>query len=99
GPVIPAGSLLARWQASGSAEEKTKLADDLQQLLTSGTPKDSPDAALYRQLTSLGGPLFNNQIRSSRRQEALTETRNPKPETRNNQSLLTSAATDMFGLD
>src|SRR5439155_7766266 len=60
GPVIPAGSLLAKWQGSGSAEEKIKLAENVQQLLTSGAPaqKDSPDAALYHQLTSLGGPLF-----------------------------------------
>src|SRR5439155_14240070 len=54
GPVIPAGSLLAKWQGSGSAEEKIKLAENVQQLLTSGAPaqKDSPDAALYHQLTS-----------------------------------------------
>jgi len=60
GPVIPAGSLLARWQASESAEEKQKLADQVQMLLLSAAPetKDSPDAVLYRQLTSLGGPLF-----------------------------------------
>ncbi len=60
GPVIPGGSLLAKWQASASPEEKTKLANDLQQLLASDAPlpKDSPDAALYRQLTSLSGPLF-----------------------------------------
>ena len=101
GPVVPAGSLLAKWLASGSAEEKQKLAEDLQTVLTSASPekKDSPDAALFRELTSLGGPLFSNQIRSSRRKEALTDTRNPKPETRNDQSLLTSAATDLVGLD
>src|SRR5262245_13690043 len=52
GPVVPAGSLLARWQASGSEHEKAKLADAVQQLLTAGAPpeKDSPDAVLYRQL-------------------------------------------------
>ncbi|HKS38943.1 MAG TPA: DUF1592 domain-containing protein [Verrucomicrobiae bacterium] len=60
GPVIPAGSLLAKWQASESAEEKQKLADAVEQLLTSAAPaiKDSPDAVLCRQLTSVGGPLF-----------------------------------------
>ncbi len=60
GPVIPAGSLLAKWQASESAEEKQKLAEEVQILLTSAAPEktDSPDVALYRQLTSLGGPLF-----------------------------------------
>src|SRR5207247_10393458 len=66
GPVIPARSLLARWQASVRADEKTKLADDVRQLLTSGTPahKDSPDAVLYRHLTSLGGPLFSGMRRT-----------------------------------
>lgn len=60
GPVIPAGSVLARWQAAATAEEKAKLADDVQRLLVGGPPadKNQPDAALYRQLASLGGPLF-----------------------------------------
>jgi len=67
GPVIPAGSLLARWQSSERTEEKQKLAEDLQRLLTSGPPesKDSPDAALYRQLASLSGPLFSGIIRGT----------------------------------
>jgi len=62
GPVIPAGSLLARWQSSVSAEEKQILAAEVQKLLTSPPPaaKDSPDAMLYRQLSSLGGPLFRS---------------------------------------
>jgi Protein of unknown function (DUF1592)/Protein of unknown function (DUF1588)/Protein of unknown function (DUF1587)/Protein of unknown function (DUF1585)/Protein of unknown function (DUF1595)/Planctomycete cytochrome C len=60
GPVIPAGSLLARWQAAGDAVEREKLAAGVQALLKSGPPsgKDNPDAALYRQLASLGGPLL-----------------------------------------
>lgn len=59
-PVIPAGSVLARWQAAGTAEEKGKLAHEVQTLLTSGPPPDAnhPDAVLYRQLSSLGGPLL-----------------------------------------
>jgi hypothetical protein len=59
-PVIPAGSLLARWQLAG-AMEKAQLAEDIQKLLASGPPagKDNPDAALYRQLVSLGGPLLS----------------------------------------
>ena len=62
GHVIPAGTLLARWQAAATAEEKTKLAEDVQKLLQGGVaalPKDSPDAQLHQQLTSLGGPLFS----------------------------------------
>ncbi|HUQ68800.1 MAG TPA: DUF1587 domain-containing protein, partial [Planctomycetaceae bacterium] len=58
--VIPAGSLLARWQAATDAGEKEKLAGEVQQLLTGPPPTDpqQPDALFYRQLSSLGGPLF-----------------------------------------
>jgi cytochrome c553 len=61
GHVIPAGSLLARWQAAPTNEEKQRLAAELERLLQAGAtplPKDSPDAALRQQLTSLGGPLL-----------------------------------------
>jgi hypothetical protein len=67
GHVIPAGSLLARWQAAATAEEKQLLAEQVQQLLEDGSaslPKDSPDAALHKQLTSLGGPLFAAALQS-----------------------------------
>ncbi len=59
-PVIPPGSLLARWQAATSDPEKERLAADLQQLLTAEPPgqADSPDGALYYQARSLGGPLL-----------------------------------------
>jgi hypothetical protein len=100
-PVLPTGSLLAKWQSSASVEEKGKLADEVQRLLfngTTGLAKDAPDAVLYRQLTSLNGPLLSSILRGSGREEALAETRNPKPETRNNQSLVTSTAT-RWGLD
>lgn len=60
--VIPAGSLLTRWQTAKSAEEKQKLASALQTLLTTGPAADAdekhPDVVLYRQLTAFGGPLF-----------------------------------------
>jgi Protein of unknown function (DUF1592)/Protein of unknown function (DUF1588)/Protein of unknown function (DUF1587)/Protein of unknown function (DUF1585)/Protein of unknown function (DUF1595) len=64
GPVIPAGSLLAKWQAAHDPCEQRKLADGVQRLLTSGPPghKDSPDATLYQQLSSLGGPLFRGML-------------------------------------
>ncbi len=60
GAVIPAGSLLAQWQSAASDEEKQKLAETVQTLLTGAPPaaKESPDAQLYYQLVSLGGPLF-----------------------------------------
>ena len=58
--VIPAGSLLAKWQSAQTADERRALADKVQQLLVSDpSPTDGPDAALHRQLTALSGPLFN----------------------------------------
>ncbi|WP_010588192.1 DUF1592 domain-containing protein [Schlesneria paludicola] len=64
GPVIPANSLLTQWQATKSVEEQQKLAIAVQTLLSGPSPaeKESPDAQLYRQLTSLGGPLFRSVI-------------------------------------
>lgn len=59
GPVIPAGSLLAQWQSAEKPAEKQRLAQEVQKLLTSAPPKpDTPDGTLYRELTSLSGPLF-----------------------------------------
>lgn len=58
--LIPNGSVLARWQASNDAAEKTRLAEDVQKLLTGTPPSDpkNPDAVLFLQLSSIGGPLF-----------------------------------------
>ncbi|HXU77303.1 MAG TPA: DUF1592 domain-containing protein, partial [Methylomirabilota bacterium] len=62
GPVIPAGSLLAKWQAA-PAEAKTRLAEDLQSLLTADAPPNAgPDKELYQQLASLRGPLLSRTI-------------------------------------
>ncbi len=93
-PVLPAGSLLAKWQSSASAEEKQKLADELQKLLSGGAAglaKDAPDAVLHRQLTSLNGPLLAAILRGTRTETASTSS----PQ---DQSLATSAATS-WGLD
>lgn len=59
GHLIPGGSVLARWLLTDNSKEKAKLAADVQKLLTAGPPADAkhPDAALYRQLALLGGPL------------------------------------------
>ncbi|HUY34306.1 MAG TPA: DUF1592 domain-containing protein [Pirellulales bacterium] len=64
-PVVPAESLLAKWQTAEDAVEKNNLADAVRKLLTSGPPEpnDSADAVLYRQLTSLGGPLFSGMLK------------------------------------
>ncbi|WP_406695846.1 DUF1592 domain-containing protein [Singulisphaera sp. Ch08] len=66
GAVIPAESVLARWQAAKTDDEKRRLADETQRLITSVAPtsKDSPDATLYRQLRSLGGPLLGAILRA-----------------------------------
>jgi hypothetical protein len=51
GPVIPAGSLLAKWQAATDPAEKQTLSDQVQKLLVGGpAAKDTPDVMLYEQL-------------------------------------------------
>ena len=60
GSVIPAGSLLAQWQAAKEPAEQQRLAALVQRLLLDGpTAAGTPDAALYAQLASLGGPLLS----------------------------------------
>jgi hypothetical protein len=61
-PSFPAGSLLAKWQAARDTQGKSQIAEELQKLLTglSPAPTNTPDAKLYDQLTSLGGPLLAN---------------------------------------
>jgi hypothetical protein len=58
-------SLAGQWQATRDVNEKRRLAEALEKLLTSPSPADanSPDAALYRQLTSLTGPLVGSLLR------------------------------------
>ena len=60
GAVIPAGSLLSKWQAEKDPATRQTLAEAVQELLLAEPPatKDSPDAQLRRQLRSLNGPLF-----------------------------------------
>ncbi|MFN3648960.1 MAG: DUF1592 domain-containing protein [Armatimonadota bacterium] len=59
--AVPPGSLLARWQSAATPEERRTLAQALEKLLAGNAPADakSPDAALYRQLSSLNGPLLS----------------------------------------
>ena len=67
GPVIPAESLLAKWQMAPDADDKRRLAIDLEKLLAGGPSTDAPapDVALYRQLTSLNGPLLGSVLRAA----------------------------------
>jgi DNA-binding IscR family transcriptional regulator len=58
--IIPPGSLLAAWLDTEDPAEKTRLAEQLQQLLNgaSSPAPDTPDAQLLQQLTQLSGPLL-----------------------------------------
>jgi hypothetical protein len=73
-PVIPVGSVLAKWQAASDRNEKVALAEDVQKLLNSGPPAgdENPDALLYRQISSLGGPLIGAAPDSHLTQRATT---------------------------
>lgn len=60
GPVIPPGSLLARWRSATTAESKSALAASMQRLLRPAPASPSPDAAdgvLRRDLLAPTGPL------------------------------------------
>ena len=64
--TIPEGSLLARWRAAASVDEQRALATALQRLFSSEPAelaKESPDAVLRRQWTSLQGPLLGAVLR------------------------------------
>ncbi len=65
--IIPAGSLLAKWQSAASSEEKAKLAAQVQSLLTGPAPvrRDSADGLLRSQLLSLDGPIFSSLLRDA----------------------------------
>jgi hypothetical protein len=93
GYVLPAGSLLAKWQAAKSAEERARLAQQVQKLLVEGPaapvvspsdkqskqpPKANPDAELYRQLSSPGGPLFSAARKTLGTKAETKQTSNPK---------------------
>jgi hypothetical protein len=59
-PVVPAGSLLARWMETSEAAGRARLASDLSRLLSDGESSGTkgPDADLRRQLLSLAGPML-----------------------------------------
>ena len=65
-PVVPPGSVLARWQGSKDVDEKRRLAEEAGRLLATDEvgPKDGPDATLRRQLRSMGGPLLSAILRT-----------------------------------
>ncbi|WP_169976224.1 DUF1592 domain-containing protein [Tautonia rosea] len=59
--TIPAGSLLAQWQDAPDLESARQLAHQIQTMLDQGPPDSpgAPDALLFRQLSSLRGPLLS----------------------------------------
>ncbi len=60
--TIPSGSLLARWLSAQTVDERGRLARELEKLVKQGPgrlPKDSPDTALFHQITSLSGPILS----------------------------------------
>ena len=65
-PVIPAGSLLSKWQDAKGADAKKAAADEVQKLLTGMAPEgsDASNASLHQQLRSSGGPLLGGILRS-----------------------------------
>jgi hypothetical protein len=77
-PVIPAGSVLAKWVAAKNREERGTLADEVQKLFTGAAPtgKDNPDVALYRQAVSMRGPLLDAHVGEFLSSASLTAGRN-----------------------
>ncbi|MEX1026889.1 MAG: DUF1592 domain-containing protein [Candidatus Paceibacterota bacterium] len=66
-PTIPGQSLLAQWRGTKSAEERSRLALQVQQLLQQdfdSIPADSLDRTTHAQLLSFTGPLLASTLRS-----------------------------------
>ena len=66
GPVIPSDSLIAKWQSAVDPQARQQIAADIQQLLAKGPAeqKENPDTVLYRQLSSLNGPLMGQFLKN-----------------------------------
>jgi hypothetical protein len=59
GMILSGSSLLGRWLVAEPGDAKRDIADQLQRLLVNGpAPGHAEDTALYRQLSSLAGPLL-----------------------------------------
>lgn len=69
-PVIPEGSLLARWRTA-AGEEKGKIAEAIKRLLESGTAQ-GPDATLRRDLLAPTGPLVRAGAKSATKAPAVS---------------------------
>jgi hypothetical protein len=72
-PVIPAGSLAARWLSTGSAEERASLAEQLAAALGPegvALPAGSPDAQLRALLVAPTGPILAGPMAAWLRERA-----------------------------
>lgn len=59
--AVPAQSLLAQWRRANSAEARSRVAEQIQQLLQQdfdSIPADSPDRMTHAQLLAFTGPLL-----------------------------------------
>ncbi len=79
--TFPVGSLLDRWLSTNDVQLRAELATALKDLLNKGAPADgaSPDAQLYRQLSSLGGPLLARALKSQLGNATSTATNGNSP--------------------
>jgi Protein of unknown function (DUF1592)/Protein of unknown function (DUF1588)/Protein of unknown function (DUF1587)/Protein of unknown function (DUF1585)/Protein of unknown function (DUF1595)/Planctomycete cytochrome C len=65
--TLPAQSILAQWKRSENAEERSRLAIQVQELLgkdLDSIAADSPDRTVHSQLLSFTGPLLASALRS-----------------------------------
>ncbi len=71
-PLIPADSVLARWRDAKEPNEKKQLTEEVAKLLSGPRPGpgDEPDKLLYRQATSLIGPVMGMIASAVRTQPA-----------------------------
>ncbi len=71
-PLIPADSALARWRDAKEPSEKRQLTGEVAKLLADPRPGpgDEPDKLLYRQATSLVGPVMGMIASAVRTQPA-----------------------------
>jgi hypothetical protein len=75
GPVLPAGSLLAQWQATDDPQRQQQLATDLQRLLSrdpATLEPNTPDSLLVEQLRSLSGPFTTAILQAVQAADAST---------------------------
>ncbi|MGE3310415.1 MAG: DUF1592 domain-containing protein [Limisphaerales bacterium] len=81
-PVLPPGSLLAKWRITTDPTERAALAKSFQSLLEAGAPPDPahPDAVLRRLVFAPNGPLLRGLL-ARRNPDPAPSTQGSSPET------------------